>query len=313
MLLPADQPGVVAPFDDVTIELCRSNPDVMILTADLQPYVDIFRVPKERPKQFLDVGMAEQNLLSIGAGISKAGFIPIATTFACYASRRAFDQMVICMGTGPRTCVVIGFTPGITRPARIHHHSTEDLAMTRAVPHATVIDPVDATEFTQAVRTSVTQPGLVYMRGLRGTVTRLLDPDRYVFEIGKTYRLRDGGWPGIIATGAGTEWAIETSRLLERAGIDHALLHVPTLKPARHEEIWRFCEGRSRVFTIENHNIVGGLGGLVAEIMADHGGGPRLTRLGVPDHWAPGGSLDYIRKSLGLDAESLARQIKEAA
>ena len=82
MLLPADQPGVVAPFDDVTIELCRSNPDVMIMTADLQPYVDIFRVPKERPKQFLDVGMAEQNLLSIGAGISKAGFIPIATTFA---------------------------------------------------------------------------------------------------------------------------------------------------------------------------------------------------------------------------------------
>lgn len=313
MLLPADQPGVVAPFDDVTIELCKSNPDVMIMTADLQPYVDIFRVPKERPKQFLDVGMAEQNLLSIGAGISKAGFIPIATTFACYASRRAFDQMVICMGTGPRTCVVIGFTPGITSPARIHHQSTEDLAMTRAVPHATVIDPVDATEFTQAVRASVTQPGLVYMRGLRGTVARLLDPDRYVFEIGKTYRLRDGGGPGIVATGAGTEWAVEASRLLERAGIDHALLHVPTLKPARHEEIWRFCEGRSRVFTIENHNIVGGLGGLVAEIMADHGGGPRLTRLGVPDRWAPGGSLDYIRKSLGLDAESLAWQIKEAA
>ncbi len=313
MLLPADQPGVVAPFDDVTIELCRSNPDVMIMTADLQPYVDIFRVPKERPKQFLDVGMAEQNLLSIGAGISKAGFIPIATTFACYASRRAFDQMVICMGTGPRTCVVIGFTPGITSPARIHHQSTEDLAMTRAVPHATVIDPVDATEFTQAVRASVRQPGLVYMRGLRGTVSRLLDPEKYVFEVGKTYCLRDGGGPGIIATGAGTEWAIEVSRLLEGAGIDHALLHVPTLKPARQEEIWRFCAGRSRVFTIENHNIVGGLGGLVAEVMADHGGGPRLTRLGVPDHWAPGGSLGYIRQSLGLDAESLARRIKEAA
>lgn len=311
MLLPADEPGVVAPFDDVTIELCKSNPNVMIMTADLQPYVDIFRVPKERPRQFLDVGMAEQNLLSIGAGISKAGFIPIATTFACYASRRAFDQMVICMGTGPRTCVVIGFTPGITSPARIHHQSTEDLAMTRAVPHATVIDPVDATEFTQAVRASVTQPGLVYMRGLRGTVARLLDPAKYVFEIGRTYRLKDGGGPGIVATGAGTEWALEASRLLERAGIDHGLLHVPTLKPARHDEIWRFCQGRGRVFTLENHNIVGGLGGLVAEIMADHGGGPRLTRLGVPDHWAPGGSLAYIRKSLGLDAESLARQIKE--
>jgi transketolase len=313
MLLQADEPGVVAPFDDVTIELCKSNPDIMIMTADLQPYLDIFRVPKETPKQFLDVGMAEQNLLSVGAGISKVGFIPIATTFACYASRRAFDQMVICMGTGPKTCVVVGFTPGITSPARIHHQSTEDLAMTRAIPHATVIDPVDATEFTQAVRAAVKQPGLVYMRGLRGMVPRLLDPGKYVFEIGKTCRLREGGGPGIIATGAGTEWAIEASRLLDRAGIDHALLHVPTLKPVRHEEIWRFCEGRDRLFSIENHNIIGGLGGLVAEIMADHGGGPKLTRLGVPDHWAPGGSLAYIRKSLGLDAENLARQIKEAA
>lgn len=313
MLFEADQPGVVAPFDDVTFELCEANPDVMIMTADLQPYVDIFRVPKERPRQFLDVGMAEQNLLSVGAGIAKAGFIPIATTFACYASRRAFDQMVICMGTGPRTCVVVGFTPGITSPARIHHQSTEDLAMTRAVPNATVIDPVDATEFSQVIRAAVKQPGLVYTRGLRGTVPRLLDPEKYVFEIGKTYRLREGRGPGIVATGAGTEWAIEASRLLAQAGVDHALLHVPTVKPTRHEEIWKFCQDRRRVISIENHNIVGGLGGLVAEIMAERGGGPKLTRLGVPDHWAPGGSLPYIRNSLGLDAYSLARRIKEAA
>ena len=186
---------VVAPFDKISMELCDADPNVIILTADLQPYVDIFRVPKEKPKQFLDVGMAEQNLLSVGAGISKVGFIPIATTFACYASRRAFDQMVICMGTGSRTCIVIGFTPGITSPARIHHQSTEDLAMTRAVPHATVIDPVDATEFEQALRAAVKLKGLVYVRGLRGTVPNLLDSKKYSFEIGKTYLLKEGGGP----------------------------------------------------------------------------------------------------------------------
>lgn len=313
MLLASNDTSVVAPFDNLSMELCEADPNVIILTADLQPYVDIFRVPKERPRQFLDVGMAEQNLLSVGAGISKVGFIPIATTFACYASRRAFDQMVICMGTGPRTCVVIGFTPGITSPARIHHQSTEDIAMTRAIPHATVIDPADATEFGQVLHAAVKQPGLVYIRGLRGTVPCLLNPQEYRFEIGKTYLLRDGRGPGIISTGSATEWALEASHLLTKVGVQHGLLHVPTLKPVRHEEISQFCRGRSRVFSIENHNIVGGLGGLVAEILSDQGGGPRLTRLGVPDRWAPGGSLRYIRGQLGLDAESLARQIKEAA
>jgi transketolase len=301
---------VVAPFDKISMDLCDADPNVIILTADLQPYVDIFRVPKEKPKQFLDVGMAEQNLLSVGAGISKVGFIPIATTFACYASRRAFDQMVICMGTGSRTCIVIGFTPGITSPARIHHQSTEDLAMTRAVPHATVIDPVDATEFGQALHAAVKLKGLVYVRGLRGTVPNLLDSKKYSFEIGKTYLLKEGGGPGIISTGSATQWALEASSLLTESGVAHALLHVPTLKPARQNEILEFCSGRKHVFSIENHNIVGGLGGLVAEVLSDQGNGPKLTRLGVPDTWAPGGSLKYIRVQLGLDAETLAKKIK---
>ena len=305
--------SVEAPFDATSMAVCEKHPDVLVMTADLQPYVDLFRLPKERPKQFLDVGMAEQNLLSVGAGISKAGYVPIATTFACYASRRAFDQMVICMGTGPRTCVVIGFTPGITSPARIHHQSTEDLAMTRAICNSTVVDPADATEFSAAVHAAVERPGLVYMRGLRGNVRQLFDPARYKFAFGKTHVLREGKGVGLIATGAATEWVLEASRLLEQAGIDHGILHVPTIKPANQDEIWNFCAGRKKVFSVENHNIVGGLGGLVAEVLADHGGGPSLTRLGVPDRWAPGGSLGFIRKDIGVDAETLAQRFKAAA
>ncbi|SIO10905.1 transketolase family protein [Vannielia litorea] len=313
MTLLATATTETAPFDAISEGICERNSDVMFMTADLQPYVDLFAVPKRFPDQFLDVGMAEQNLLSVGAGISKAGYVPVATTFACYASRRAFDQMVICMGTGPRTCVVVGFTPGITSPARIHHQSTEDLAMTRAIPHATVIDPADSTEFAQAMNAAVERGGLVYMRGLRGRVAKLFDPETYRFEIGKTHELKDGGGVGIISTGSATEWVLEASRLLDEAGVEHGVLHVPTLKPARHEEIWAFCEGRKNVFTVENHNIVGGLGGLVAEVMADNGGGPRLKRLGVPDHWAPGGSLGYIREQLGLDSETLMKTFRDAA
>lgn len=304
---------VDAPFDATSMAVCEKNENVIVMTADLQPYVDLFQLPEKRPKQYLDVGMAEQNLLSVGAGISKVGFIPIATTFACYASRRAFDQMVICMGTGPNTCVVIGFTPGITSPARIHHQSTEDLAMVRAVCHATVIDPVDATEFSAAVHAAIERPGLTYMRGLRGKVRQIFDPAKYHFEVGRTHLLRDGKGVGLISTGSATEWVLEASKLLTEAGIDHGILHVPTIKPANEDEIWQFCDGRKRLFSVENHNIVGGLGGLVAEVLADHGGGCRLTRLGVPDRWAPGGTLEYIRKQLGLDAVSLANRFKERA
>jgi transketolase len=304
---------MTAPFDTVSMEICENNPNVIFMTADLRPYVDLHRVPLERPKQFLDVGMAEQNLLSVGAGLSKAGYIPIATTFACYASRRAFDQMVICMGTGPRTCVVVGFTPGIVNPARIHHQATEDLAMTRAVPNATVIDPADAVEFMQAVRASVDQSGLVYVRGHRGVVPQLFDPSHHHFEVGKTYVLKEGKGPGLIATGSATQWALEASVLLTEAGVEHGVLHVPTLKPVRSQEILEFCAGRKEVFSLENHQIVGALGSLIAEILTEHGNGPRLTRLGIPNQWAPGGTLNYIRAQLSLDAESLARRIHAAA
>lgn len=313
MLLSQGASTMTAPFDSVSMEICERRPDAIFMTADLQPYVDLHRVPVEKPKQFLDVGMAEQNLFSVGAGLSKAGFVPVATTFACYASRRAFDQMVICMGTGPRTCVAIGFTPGIVNPARIHHQATEDLAMTRAVPNATVIDPADAVEFQQAVSAAVDRPGLVYMRGHRGEVPHLFDAAKYRFEIGKTYLLKQGGGPGIVATGSATQWALEASELLAQAGVEHGLLHVPTLKPARTEEIWEFCRGRNSVFTLENHQITGGLGSLVAEVLAEHAEGPQLTRLGVPNRWAPGGTLAYIRAQLSLDAESLAKRFRDAA
>ena len=313
MTLLATATTETSPFDAISEGICERNSDVMFMTADLGRPVNLIAVPKRFPDQYLDVGMAEQNLLSVGAGISKAGYVPVATTFACYASRRAFDQMLNCMGTGPRTCVVVGFTPGITSPARIHHQSTEDLAMTRAIPNATVIDPADATEFGQAMNAAVERSGLVYMRGLRGKVAKLFDPETYTFEIGKTYRLKDGGGVGIISTGSATQWVLEASSLLEKAGVEHGVLHVPTLKPARHEDIWEFCRDRKNIFTVENHNIVGGLGGLVAEVMADNGGGPRLKRLGVPDQWAPGGSLGYIRKQLGLDAEALMKSFRDAA
>lgn len=312
-MLLAESSVVSAPFDDISFDLCTRRKDVVIMSADLSKYTQLIRVPKELPNQHIDVGMAEQNLISVAAGVSKAGFVPIATTFAVYATRRAFDQMVICMGTGPLTCIVVGFTPGIANPARIHHQAIEDLGMIRAVPNTTVIDPMDATDFQQALDIAVDIPGLVYMRGHRGDTPRILDPAKFKFELGKTYPLRQGSGVGILATGHATQWALEASAILETSGVDHSLLHVPTIKPVNEAEIAEFCFAHDQIVTIENHRVVTGLGSLVAEIVSDTGSGPRITRLGVGDEWAPGGTLPHIRRELGLDAEAIAQRIEDVA
>ena len=302
-----------APFDDISYELCKRRKDVVIMSADLSKYCQIIKVKQELPDQHLDVGMAEQNLISVAAGVAKAGFVPIATTFACYATRRAYDQMMICMGTGPLTSIVIGFTPGIANPARIHHQAAEDLGMVRAIPDTTVIDPMDATEFQQALDAAVDTPGLVYLRGHRGNTPRLLDERTYKFELGKTYQLVQGEHIGIVATGHATQWALEASEILSAKGVSHSLLHVPTIKPVNEQEIADFCFAHKAVVTVENHQIVTGLGSLVTEIVCDRGGGPKITRIGVPNQWAPGGTLPYIREQLGLDAATLATRFEEAA
>ena len=322
MLLNSPREVDPAPFDDISFDLCSRREDVVIMSADLSKYCQVVRVKNELPRQHLDVGMAEQNLLSVAAGVAKGGYIPIATCFACYITRRAYDQMMICMGTGSGpgtnqesgpTNIAIGFTPGIANPARIHHQAAEDLGMVRAIPNATVIDPMDPTDFRAAVNAAVNLPGLTYIRGHRGDTPRLLDPAKFTFELGKTYRLKDGKGIGIIATGHGTGWALEASDLLAERGVDHSLLHVPTLKPVNETEIVDFAFAHDRIVTVENHQIVTGLGSLVTEIVSDVGGGPKITRLGIPNRWAPGGTLPFIRAQLGLDAETLATRIAEDA
>lgn len=322
MLLTGERTFDPAPFDKISYDLCTARKEVVIMSSDLSKYCQVVRVKNELPEQHLDVGMAEQNLLSVAAGVAKGGYIPIATCFACYITRRAYDQMMICMGTGSGpgtnqdsgpTNIAIGFTPGISNPARIHHQAAEDLGMVRAIPNARVIDPMDPTDFRAAVEAAIDLPGLTYIRGHRGDTPRLLDPAKFKFELGKTYRLKEGSGIGIIATGHGTQWALEASAILADRGVDHSVLHVPTIKPVKETEIADFAFAHNQIVTVENHQIVTGLGSLVTEIVSDIGGGPRITRLGLPNRWAPGGTLPFIRSQLGLDAETLANRIAEVA
>lgn len=181
--------------------------------------------------------------------------------------------------------------------------------MERAIPNATVIAPMDPTDFRAVVEAAVDLPGLTYIRGHRGDTPRLLDPKKFTFELGRTYTLKEGSGIGIIATGHGSQWALEASDILKERGIAHSLLHVPTIKPVNEAEIADFAFAHNQIGTVEDYQIVTGLGSLVAEIVSDIGGGPWITRIGLPNAWAPGGTLPYIRRQLGLDADTMADRI----
>jgi transketolase len=293
---------VEAPFATALVELGRRREDVVVLSADLSKYTDVLPFASEFPDRFVQVGMAEANMMGIAGGLAKTGFLPIAVTYGVFATRRAYDQVAMALATGPSRGIVVAFLPGIMTPFRATHQAIDDLALMRALAGMTVIDPADAGELAGALDFAVGVAGPVYIRGLRGRVARLFEPDATL----RVRELRVGGELGLIGTGLGTQWALEAAEALDgRASV----LHVPVLKPLDAEAVVRWCRRFEAVTTVENHSTIGGLGSAVAEALAETGVGTRLRRLGVPDRWAPAGSLDYVREQLGLDAAGIARAV----
>ncbi len=295
---------VDAPFATALVDLGRRREDVVVLSADLSKYTDVLPFAEAFPDRFFQVGMAEANMMGVAGGLAKTGRLPIAVTYGVFATRRAYDQVAMALATGPSRGIVVAFLPGITTPFKATHQAIDDLALMRALAGMTVVDPADATELAAALDLAVAADGPVYLRGLRGSVARLFEPEG--FEV-RPRLVADGGDIGILSTGLATQWALEAVELLDgRASI----LHVPVLKPFPAEQVVSFANRFDAVATIENHSIIGGLGSAVAEALAEAGPGTRLRRLGVPDSWAPAGSLGYIRRQLGLDAAGIAEAVR---
>lgn len=307
---PASAPLVDAPFGKTIVELGHERPELVVLSADLSKYTDVAPFAQTFPERFFQVGMAEQNMMGIAGGLAKTGFVPVAVTYCVFATRRAGDQLQMALSTGHHTAVVAAFLPGITTPFRASHQGNDDLAIVRAIPGMTVIDPMDATELSAALRAAVDVPGPVYLRGLRGQVPAVLEAPME-FIIGATRLIRDGGEIGFIGTGLGTCWALEASDLIGAAGVQAAVLHVPTLKPFDADAVAAFAACFRSVVTVENHSIIGGLGSAVCEAVAEAGVSCRVTRCGVPDTWGQAGPIDYLRSRLSLDGPSLARRATE--
>jgi transketolase len=300
---------VSAPFATALVELGRARSDIVVLSADLAKYTDVQPFAEAFPDRFIQVGMSEQNMMGVAGGLAKSGFLPIAVTYGVFASRRSFDQVAMALATGPSRGIVVGFLPGIVTPFRATHQATDDLALMRMIPRMVVIDPADATELAAALKAAVAHNGPVYLRGQRGAVPKLCAETDVNFSIGQARVLENAGEFGVIATGIGTQWAFEALAALKARGRTAALLHMPTLKPLDPAVPIAFCQRFPRVTTIENHSTLGGLATVISEMIVSNALRTSVQALGVPDRWAPGGSIDYIRQNLGLDPRGLADSI----
>lgn len=306
----ADRPTVQAPFGTALRALGHVRADIVGLTADLAKYTDVLPFAEAFPARFFNVGMAEQNMIAMAAGLAKTGLVPYCTTYGVFATRRAYDFVAIACAHSRLKVRIFAGLPGLTTSYGGTHQAIEDLALMRAVPGLTVIDPCDATEMTQLVPAIVDVDGPVYVRLVRGTVPVVLDPARYRFEVGKARRLREGRDVGIVSTGFMTDRALQAAERLAALGIDAAVLHASTLKPFDAEAVVELAGSVTRLVTIENHVVSGGLGTAVAETLVDHRVRQPLTRLGLPDQWLECGSVASLQDKYGLTVDRLTEAIR---
>ena len=304
---------VDAPFGHALVDLAKDRPEIVGLTADLAKYTDLHVFAKACPDRFFQMGMAEQVMVSAAAGMAREGFIPFATTYAVFASRRAYDFICMAIAEENLPVKIVCALPGLTTGYGPSHQAFEDLAIFRGLPNLTIVDPCDAVDIAQMVPVIADHPGPVYSRLLRGKVPSVITryrPD-YQFQIGRAALLRDGRDVLVVSTGLMTMRALDAAEKLARDGVDVAVLHCPTVKPLDREAILAEARKSGRlVVTAENHTVVGGLGEAVAGILLREGVHPAFRMIGLPDEFLEAGALPTLHDMYGISVDGVARQIK---
>lgn len=293
------------------VEWAKDKPDVYVLSADLTSSCEAALFRDTFPDRFLSMGIAEQNMLSWAGGMAREGLVPFVHTFAVFIYRRAFDQISMSVAYPNLPVKMIGFLPGILTPGGATHQAIEDIGVMRALPNMTILECGDATDVESVLDVAYGVDGPVYVRMLRGEIPRLFAKGSPM-RLGKARKLADGKDFVLVSSGICTEEGMRATAALRAAGVEAAHYHISTLKPFRHPEILEdIAASRYGAVTLENHSVVGGLGSILAECMAEAGLGKPLYRLGLRDTFAHGASRRFLMREYGLDAMALIAKAEE--
>ncbi|YCH29402.1 transketolase family protein [Erwinia sp. D4-22] len=300
-----------APFGHALVELARQRQDIVGMTADLAKYTDLHIFAQAFPTRFFQMGMAEQLLMGAAGGMAKEGFVPFVTTYAVFATRRAYDFIHQVIAEEHLNVKIAAALPGLTTGYGPSHQATEDMAIMRGIPGMTIIDPCDALDIEQAVPAMAAHNGPVYMRLLRGKVPVVLDKYDYRFEIGKARLLEEGQDVLLITSGIMTMRALAVAEQLRKENISVAVLHSPTIKPLDEETILAQAAKPGRlVMTVENHSAVGGLSEAVASLLLRKGVHPTFDAIALPDAFLDAGALPTLHDRYGISTAAMIAKIK---
>jgi transketolase len=297
-------------FGKALAELGHEIDNLVVLDADLGTSTRSSLFGDAFPERFIQVGIAEQNMMGIAAGLALAGWIPVTSTFACFASKRALDQVRASIAQPKLNVKITGGYSGILAgKTGITHQSIEDLAIFRAMPQMTVLAPADCVETRAAIRAAVEFRGPVYIRLTRDPFPTIMPAD-YVFQIGSAVRVRAGQDVALVTTGWMLIPALDAANLLASHGIEATILHMPTIKPFDADAVVEVAKRTGAVVTVEDHSIIGGLGGAVAEVLSERA--PTLMRrVGICDCYAESAPNDELLIKYGLTPANIAAKATE--
>lgn len=291
-------------FSNGLVEIAKKNPNIVALDADLATAIKFDAFANYFPERFFQIGIAEQNMASISAGMATMGLIPFIGTFACFASARIADQVRVSIAQPRLNVKIIAPYSGLrTGQTGKTHQAIEDISIYRGMPEMTIVAPGDAFEAYQATKVISEFSGPVYLRLTRDPAPIVFDSN-HNFELGKAYRLLDGKDITLISTGAMIQEVLKANDHLKTKGIQCTILHVPTIKPIDKESIITAASQTGLVVTVEEHNILGGLGGAVAEVLSEYNPVP-IYRIGVRDIFGESGHNDPLMEKYGLTSKHI--------
>jgi len=297
-------------YGNALAELGAQNPNVVVLDADLAGATKTGIFKKAFPERHIDCGIAEGNMMGVAAGLATCGKVVFASSFAMFAAGRAFEQVRNSIGY-PHLNVKIGAThAGISvGEDGATHQCNEDIAIMRTIPGMTIICPADDVEARAAVKAAAEYEGPVYLRFGRLAVPVINDEATYKFEIGKGITMKEGKDVTIIATGLEVSESLEAAKLLEADGISAEVIDIHTIKPIDRELVVASAKKTGKVVTVEEHSVIGGLGGAVAEVLAEEAP-TKMLRIGMMDQFGESGPAKALIEKYGLDAKSIYEKVK---
>ncbi len=297
-------------YGNALVELGKEHDNVVVLDADLSGATKTGVFQKAFPERHINCGIAEGNMMSVAAGIATTGKVPFASSFAMFAAGRAFEQVRNAIGY-PHLNVKIGATHGGISVGEdgATHQCNEDLAIMRTIPGMVIINPADDIEAKAAVKAAYEYVGPVYMRFGRFAVPVINDNEDYKFEIGKGVVLREGKDLTIIATGLEVAESLAAAEMLAADGIEAKVINIHTIKPLDEELVVAAAKETGKVVTVEEHSVVGGLGGAVCEVLAEKAP-TKVLKIGMNDMFGESGSAKALLEKYELDANGIYKKIK---